>query len=33
MSGHGSFAVLGAVVVVVGLALLAWAARIRLRRA
>jgi protein-S-isoprenylcysteine O-methyltransferase Ste14 len=33
MSGHGSFAVLGVVVVIVGLALLVWAARVRNRRA
>jgi asparagine N-glycosylation enzyme membrane subunit Stt3 len=32
MSGHSSFAVLGGVVVVVGLALLVWAAIIRRRR-
>lgn len=32
MSGHGQFVLLGAAVVVVGLALLAWAARIRFRR-
>jgi protein-S-isoprenylcysteine O-methyltransferase Ste14 len=32
MSGHSSFAVLGGVVIVVGLALLVWAARIRSRR-
>jgi hypothetical protein len=33
MSGHSQFALLGGVVVVVGLALLAWAAVIRRRRA
>jgi hypothetical protein len=33
MSGHGGFAVLGVVVVIVGLALLVWAARVRNRRA
>jgi hypothetical protein len=32
MSGHSSFAVLGGVVVIVGLALLVWAALIRRRR-
>jgi hypothetical protein len=32
MSGHGSFALLGVAVVVVGLALLVWAALIRGRR-
>jgi hypothetical protein len=32
MSGHASFALLGGVVVIVGLALLAWAALIRRRR-
>ena len=32
MSGHASFAVLGGAVVIVGLALLAWAALIRRRR-
>jgi protein-S-isoprenylcysteine O-methyltransferase Ste14 len=32
MSGHSSFAVLGVVVVIVGLALLVWAALIRRRR-
>jgi asparagine N-glycosylation enzyme membrane subunit Stt3 len=32
MSGHSSFAVLGGVVVIVGLALLVWAAIIRRRR-
>ena len=32
MSGHSSFALLGGVAVVVGLALLVWAARIRSRR-
>jgi hypothetical protein len=31
MSGHGPFALLGGAVVIVGLALLAWAARIRNR--
>jgi len=33
MSGHAGFAVLGVVVVIVGLALLVWAALIRRRRA
>ena len=33
MSGHSSFAVLGGVVIVIGLALLVWAARVRGRRA
>jgi hypothetical protein len=33
MSGHGQFALLGAVAVVVGVALLVWAARIRRRQA
>jgi vacuolar-type H+-ATPase subunit I/STV1 len=33
MSGHGSFALLGVVAVIVGLALLAWAALVRRRRA
>jgi protein-S-isoprenylcysteine O-methyltransferase Ste14 len=33
MSGHSSFALLGAVVVIIGLALLVWAARVRSRRA
>jgi hypothetical protein len=33
MSGHGSFTVLGVVVVIIGLALLVWAARMRQRRA
>lgn len=33
MSGHSSFAVLGVVVVIVGLALLVWAALVRGRRA
>ena len=32
MSGHSSFAVLGVVVVIVGLALLTWAVLIRRRR-
>jgi hypothetical protein len=32
MSGHSSFALLGVAAVVVGLALLVWAARIRSRR-
>ena len=32
MSGHAGFAVLGAVVVIVGLALLVWAGLIRRRR-
>ena len=32
MSGHSSFALLGGVAVVVGLALLVWAVRIRSRR-
>ena len=32
MSGHSSFALLGGAAVVVGLALLVWAARIRGRR-
>jgi hypothetical protein len=32
MSGHSSFALLGGVVVIVGLALLVWAALIRRRR-
>jgi hypothetical protein len=32
MSGHASFALLGGVVVIVGLALLVWAAVIRRRR-
>jgi hypothetical protein len=32
MSGHAGFAVLGVVVVIVGLALLAWAVLIRRRR-
>jgi hypothetical protein len=32
MSGHGSFALLGVVAVIVGLALLAWAALVRRRR-
>jgi hypothetical protein len=32
MSGHGSFALLGVATVVVGLALLVWAAFIRHRR-
>jgi hypothetical protein len=32
MSGHGSFALLGGAAVIVGLALLGWAARIRHRR-
>lgn len=32
MSGHSGFAVLGGVVVIVGLALLVWAAVIRRRR-
>ena len=31
MSGHGQFALLGGVVVIIGLALLAWAAVIRRR--
>jgi hypothetical protein len=33
MSGHASFALLGGVTVIVGLALLVWAARVRSRRA
>jgi hypothetical protein len=33
MSGHSSFALLGGVAVIVGLALLVWAARVRSRRA
>jgi hypothetical protein len=33
MSGHAPFALLGGVVVIVGLALLVWAALIRRRRA
>jgi hypothetical protein len=33
MSGHSGFAVLGGAVVIVGLALLVWAALIRRRRA
>jgi protein-S-isoprenylcysteine O-methyltransferase Ste14 len=33
MSGHGQYTVLGIVVVVIGLALLAWAWRIRRSRA
>jgi hypothetical protein len=33
MSGHGSFALLGVVAVIVGLALLAWAALVWHRRA
>jgi hypothetical protein len=33
MSGHGQFALLGAIAVVVGVALLVWAARIRRRHA
>jgi hypothetical protein len=32
MSGHASFAFLGGAVIIVGLALLAWAALIRRRR-
>ena len=32
MSGHGSFALLGVVAVIVGLALLVWAVRVRRRR-
>ena len=32
MSGHAGFAVLGVVVVIVGLALLVWAAFVRRRR-
>ncbi len=32
MSGHAGFAVLGVVVVIVGLALLGWAALVRRRR-
>jgi Na+/melibiose symporter-like transporter len=32
MSGHGGFAVLGVIAVIVGLALLAWTARILRRR-
>jgi hypothetical protein len=32
MSGHGPFVLLGGAVVIVGLALLVWAARIRNRR-
>ena len=32
MSGHAPFALLGGVAVIAGLALLAWAARIRRRR-
>jgi len=32
MSGHGQFALLGVVVVIVGLALLVWAVLIRRRR-
>jgi hypothetical protein len=32
MSGHSSFALLGGAAVIVGLALLVWAARIRSRR-
>ncbi len=32
MSGHGQYTALGIVVLVVGLALLAWAARVRQRR-
>ena len=32
MSGHGRYAVLGIAVVLIGLALLAWAWRIRKRR-
>jgi hypothetical protein len=32
MDGHSSFAVLGGVVVVVGLLLIGWAARVRRRR-
>jgi heme exporter protein D len=32
MTGHGQFVLLGVAVVIVGLALLAWAARIRQRR-
>ena len=31
MSGHGQYTVLGVVVLVIGLALVAWAARIRRR--
>jgi hypothetical protein len=33
MSGHGQYAVLGAVVIVIGLALLVWASRVRKSRA
>jgi hypothetical protein len=33
MSGHGSFALLGVMAVIVGLALLAWAALVGRRRA
>lgn len=32
MSGHGEYTVLGAVVIVIGLVLLAWAARLRRSR-
>jgi drug/metabolite transporter (DMT)-like permease len=32
MSGHGGYAVLGVVVLLIGLALLAWAARVRRRQ-
>jgi hypothetical protein len=32
MSGHGGYAVLGGVVIVIGLALLAWANRVRRNR-
>jgi protein-S-isoprenylcysteine O-methyltransferase Ste14 len=32
MSGHGQFAVLGVVTIVLGLALLVWAARVRRRQ-
>ena len=32
MSGHGQYAVLGVVVLLIGLALLVWAARVRRRQ-
>ena len=32
MSGHGGYAVLGGVVIVIGLALLVWANRVRRNR-
>jgi hypothetical protein len=33
MSGHGQYALLGAVVIVIGLAMLVWAGRVRRGRA